>query len=654
MSPRLTSATELLRRIAPTLLTLGLFALAVSVLHHAVGGRNYAEIGTQLTSIPIGALLAAVALTVLSYFVLTGHDIVGLRYAEKPLQYRRIVFASFVSYAFANNLGASSATGGLLRYRIYAPLGLSAVDVARVALSCALSFWSGFLLPDWRLSLAQLVVGVLDWAAAAAVFYVLVPATVDGAAIPFATVLGVFLLAQIAGVISHVPGGVGIFESLILVVLGPAVPAPALLASLVAYRAVYYLLPLAVAAVLLAGHEFTRQRAAVSVGFQRAHRWMSVLAPPSFAALSFVAGTALLFSGATPALQHRITLLRSVLPMAVVEASHFFASLLGAALLVVSRGLLLRLDAAWHAAVGIVIAATVLSLGKGLDFEEAAVLLVLLVALLPCKRFFYRSSTIYSHAFTPQWIAAVVAVLGATVWLTFFAYRDIAYDNSLWWQFSFAGNAPRSLRALVGVAGAALLLGFGHMLRVSRHRPTTPTPEDLARAQRIASESGRTSAHLALLGDKSILFSREGDAMLMFGVHGRSWVSMGDPIGPPAQCKELAWTFKEMCEQHAARAVFYQVTSENLPLYLELGLTPLKVGEEATVSLTDFSLDGKSRKRLRTTVRRLRRRAVVLRSSIWRRRSGRCRPSRRSPTPGWRGNTPWRKASRWGSSTRPT
>ena len=195
-------------------------------------------------------------------------------------------------------------------------------------------------------------------------------------------------------------------------------------------------------------------------------------------------------------------------------------------------------------------------------------------------------------------------MLGATVWLTFFAYRDIAYDNSLWWQFSFAGNAPRSLRALVGVAGAALLLGFSHMLRVSRHRPMKPTPEDLERAQRIASESGRTSAHLALLGDKSILFSREGDAMLMFGVHGRSWVSMGDPIGPPAQCRELAWTFKEMCEQHAARAVFYQVTSENLPLYLELGLTPLKVGEEATVSLTDFSLDGKSRKRLRTTVRR--------------------------------------------------
>lgn len=99
-----------------------------------------------------------------------------------------------------------------------------------------------------------------------------------------------------------------------------------------------------------------------------------------------------------------------------------------------------------------------------------------------------------------------------------------------------------------------------------------------------------TYAHLARLGDKALLFNERRDAFLMYGVEGRSWVAMGDLGGHRAtERRELAWRFRELCERHGGWPVFYQVHPEHLGLYVELGLTLLKFGEEARVRLADFA-----------------------------------------------------------------
>jgi phosphatidylglycerol lysyltransferase len=85
----------------------------------------------------------------------------------------------------------------------------------------------------------------------------------------------------------------------------------------------------------------------------------------------------------------------------------------------------------------------------------------------------------------------------------------------------------------------------------------------------------------------------------MYGIEGRSWVALGDPIGPEEEGVELVWRFREMCDRHNGWTVFYQVRADTLPLYLDLGLTLLKLGEEARVRLETFSLKGDARKRLR-------------------------------------------------------
>ncbi len=91
----------------------------------------------------------------------------------------------------------------------------------------------------------------------------------------------------------------------------------------------------------------------------------------------------------------------------------------------------------------------------------------------------------------------------------------------------------------------------------------------------------------------------------MYGVAGRSWVALGDPIGPPDEHDELVWRFRELSDRHGGWTVFYQVADQGLPLYLDLGLTLLKLGEEARVPLATFSMDGRSRKALRHGVKHL-------------------------------------------------
>ena len=103
------------------------------------------------------------------------------------------------------------------------------------------------------------------------------------------------------------------------------------------------------------------------------------------------------------------------------------------------------------------------------------------------------------------------------------------------------------------------------------------------------------------------MFDAARSAFIMYQVSGRSWIAMGDPVGPLPAREALAWRYIEVCDTLAASPVFYQVTPDNLPLYIDLGLSLTKLGEEARVPLGDFSLDGPARADLRQAHRRAQR-----------------------------------------------
>src|SRR5262249_38311956 len=178
----------------------------------------------------------------------------------------------------------------------------------------------------------------------------------------------------------------------------------------------------------------------------------------------------------------------------------------------------------------------------------------------------------------------------------------VEYSHSLWWQFALIEDAPRSLRATVGAAVLLLLVGVARLMRPAEPQADLPKESELADAARIAALAPRTAAWLSLLGDKSLIFNPQRSAFLMYAIEGASWVVLGDPVGPRAEAAELAWRFREQCDRHAAWPVFYQVAAENLPLYLDLGLSLLKLGEEARVPLAQFGTEGGANRWIRHTI----------------------------------------------------
>src|SRR3954466_10749733 len=229
----------------------------------------------------------------------------------------------------------------------------------------------------------------------------------------------------------------------------------------------------------------------------------------------------------------------------------------------------------------------------------------MLFALIASRRHFYRKASLLNEGFGPGWIAAILLVLISSAWLGFFSYKHVEYSRDLWWHFSFRADAPRFLRASVGVVGLLLLFSIQRLLRPAAEEPDPPTIEEVERAAAVIADEKNSQSNLALLGDKPLLFSPSGRAFLMYGVEGRSWIAMGDPMGAEDEKQELIWHFRELCDQHAGWPVFYEVQRQNLHFYLDLGLTLLKIGEEARVKLDDFSLDGGDRKWMRKMLRKV-------------------------------------------------
>ena len=644
-----------------------MFGLAIVALHRLGGEFQLHGILAEFSAIEPWRLLAAVALTAGSHAALVGYERLALTYIARELPLRTTALTSFIANAVGNNVGVAMLSGGAIRYRMYSPLGLSAAEIARIVAFCTVTFGLGvctlaglslivyageassllhataavswllggvalltagaYLLAcslrheafEWRghalqlpaagIAASQVGLAVVDLALACSTLYVLLPASVN---VSFVAFLGLYMVALAVSVLSLVPGGLGVFES-VLVLLLPGVAPARLLGALLAYRLVYYALPFVVAVALMSLREVQQQRHRLSSAWAWTQRSLDFVLPHAIALLVFGAGFLLLLSGATPAATTRLAALDRFLPLAVLEASHLAGSAVGVLLLILAHGLARRLDGAWQVTLLLLGAGALASLLKGLDYEEAVLLGLVALALYSTRAQFYRTSSLVTESLTPAWLASVAIAVGASIWIGLLAYRHVPYASELWWQFALDGHAPRMLRASLL---AVLLVGSFAAMRLlapARGSPSLPTDVDLERVVPIIHSSTDTSANLALLGDKSLLFSASGRSFLMYGVARRSWVAMGDPVGPAAERAELVWQFRDLADRAGAFSVFYEVAGENLSLYVDAGLALSKLGEEARVRLDDFSLDGSARSSLRQSHRKARREGLTFR-----------------------------------------
>lgn len=292
-----------------TAASLLIFAASLFVLWHIASDVDLAKLNAAFTAADSRQIGLAALFTIVSYLFLTGYDALALRQLKVKVPYRTTALASFTSYAVSFNLGFPLITGGTVRYWIYAPRGLKAGHVASLTVIANLTFWlgmagvfgwslvreagplavltytsiklnqlfgvlalavvAGYLvwvalkrrvvrlqgwrleLPSLRVSAAQMVIGVGDVCAGAAVLFVLLP---QGHGVGYETFLAVYVFAVMLGVASHSPGGLGVFEATMLLALSSLAREP-VLGALLLFRLIYYAIPFVCALAMLGAYE---------------------------------------------------------------------------------------------------------------------------------------------------------------------------------------------------------------------------------------------------------------------------------------------------------------------------------------------------------------------------------------------------------------
>lgn len=514
-----------LRYLGPVIVTC-IFVGAIYLLYHKLKAYSIVQIRESLAQISHGRLLASIGLMIINYMILVGYDWLALKAIHKPLSLQRTALVSFIGQAVSYNFGALLG-GTTVRYRFYSAWGFSLTEIVRLVLMLAVTFWVGalglcgavfllapptipielldkmpvkdvrilggvllsiamsylvmcffirkpvhifgkeFVFPAPHIAILQAIVAGVDLIAAAACMYVLLPGDLN---ISFIQFLPGYLMAQVAVVLTHVPGGVGVFE-LVILHMTHTPREQVVVAAVLCFRVIYYILPLLAAAVLLAVYE-ARQRKDI---FRDAGRWLAVLSHSVTALATFIAGIILIISSVLPTLPQTRALLLEHLPALVPAVAHFLCALSGTLLLFLSYGLERRQTIAWRWTVFFLLLGIASCLVKGLNWVEAGMVLIVLLSVLMANRRFYRKSSFWEEPLPLYWLAPIWGALGSLAALAWHIYHP-AWHRAALLNLDQAYNASCNLRAAVGVPAVLLVLWIWRMLRRLNHQKNSPLP----------------------------------------------------------------------------------------------------------------------------------------------------------------------------------
>ncbi len=659
-----------LRRL-PALLGVLLLAGAAYVVQSEFRHLRVADIRLALAAIPARALWWAAMWTVLSYGVLTFYDRLATIYAGHRVAFRRTAFASFCAYALAHNLGFAALSGAAVRYRLYAHWGLSPVQIAKVVAFCSLTFGLGGLvlggaivfaepemvpllgrlLPHWamwaagclmwgvvggyvalakvlgtvrlrghevvlpgaRMALVQVLLATLDVAVTAAIFYALLP--VDGRP-GYLAFLAIYVSSYTAGLVANLPGGIGVFDTAILLGLAPYMPASVALGAIVVFRLYYYVIPLFLAGSMFAGNELLlRGRAIVAIRagdapaagiavaggagvpaaarVEVATRWSE----PDFAAVAAtgvvaLCGALLLGLGVIDS-RPDFTWIDPDFAGLASSAGQYVPSLLGAALLVFSLALSRRVTLAWGGAIVLLLAAAGFTASQGEPLWVPGVLALAVLLVAPFRDAYYRHARVLGGGWRgvragAASLAAVVvpgAVLAACVAALAALEPQVRFvAQNAWWEIVASPELPGRLRVAVAAAVGCALLAAWALLR----------PGDVGYL--AWDEAAR--ARLRALGGAApgeadgLVLGEAGRSAVAFRRTGRVLLALGDPHGADSDRVSAVWRLRDLAQQEGCHLAVWDAGPALLAVYGALGLAPLPLGEDGSVCDAPRIADG--------------------------------------------------------------
>ncbi len=664
-----------LRRGVPLLF----LAFAATAAGRAVQHFDLHAVAHTLRSLDPARLAGVQLLALGGIFAMGLHDWLAARILQLPLPAAKLLRNAWIANSFNNLIGLSGLAGSAIRLLLLSgeklgtqkaaafaalillslPVGLSVLSwplllaapdsaalalpgwVVRLALGAFALYLPLYVLVLRRALLQRFVralgpipgtpllslsaISTFDWLLAGVTAWVALE--ISGAGVDWALFLAAFILASTLGMLSLIPGGLGVFDTALLLLLAPFAAQPTgVISGLLVYRFCYYFVPWCIGLYLGAGRLMaTRQLQRVALEkFWRGNRWLGLLRPPLnllaslgvrvLAYLTFLAGAILLASAAFPALLPRFTLLHKLVPLGIIEISHLLSVATGVLLIAVSRGIAEQYRSAYRLTLALLGAGIAFSLLKGIYYEAAALLAGIAALLRLERKRFYRLDFVLFDPRNLRWLIGLVFAVLAFAWLGDWVHGAIPLGWERLSQFSAADEAPRFARSLLVAALVVLMVLSWALYRRTPLMAAHADAGELAEARALLERHGGSSfAHLLFLGDKRLFWSTARDAFIQYGVVRDRLLALGDPCGNPQVFDALVIEFREYADRLNLTAGFYEVEESGLHRYHDAGFAFLKLGEAALVDLESFSLSGKRGEAVRHAVNRARRGGATFR-----------------------------------------
>lgn len=638
------------------------FIMASKSLYHMAHTLDIGQMKTVILATPPLTMLKVIVVVIIAYMLLSVYDLIAIRYLKVEIPYLKVMNASLTAFSIGHTLGVSMLSAGAVRFRYYGKYGIESAPIANIILLVSLAFSYGmmtvigaslllnphmlaqlldtipvftkvspvafrvigililvliivsvifagklgraFSIKQWQLHLPPATVllkliflAVVDIALVAYIIYILLPPSM---AVSYLEVFSAYVQSIAVGIISHVPGGLGVFE-LSMVASLPKVDKTTLLSVLLLFRILYYLIPFVLGLLSFFLHE-AYIRSGMDVTKKR--KILPDIWVPQLLALATAGlGMTMLVLSILPPAANRELLLGEFIPIPIIEASYLLNTLMGFALIVLARGLYQRLNGAWHISVWLLGASIVTLLIKHLEIEVAIVCTILFAVACFNRKYFSRQSNIMSLRLNSQTLILLSVFLISLFWIGMYVHRHEAYSPDLWWTVSGDGGA-RFLRSYAMLAILTVAYALFSLIRFKKSLPSLPTQAEIATAKEVIKKSAYSIANLSLLGDKQLLFSDTGNSFIMYQTQGRSWIVMSDPIGDDSEFGDLIETFIELCQSFGGTCVFYEVSNRYRHVFNNNSIQLLKIGEEAIVDLDAFGLSGSQNSKFRQVVSR--------------------------------------------------
>lgn len=625
-----------LRHLPAVLGVLLLFG-AIYVVQKEFRTLKMEDITAAVEGIPKHALMVSFFWTVLAYFILTFYDQLGTIYAGHKVSYPRAAFASFTAYALSHNLGFAAVSGAAVRYRLYAQWGLSPVQIAKTVAFCSLTFGLGGMvlggiilfvepqavpffgersprwvmyavgaamwaivgayvtlstvvgrfkllsheieLPHWRMAVIQVLLATVDVAATATIMYSLLP---HANGLTWLRFLGIYVASYSAGLAASLPGGLGVFDTAILLGLEPYLDAPRIVGAILIFRLYYYIIPLFLAGGLFAGNEiFVRGgsmlrkagsgQTAVGSPMQPT-RWSE----PDFAVAAATGAVALcgamLLSLAVLVPPPDFHWVAPDLAGVAQEAGQFIPSLLGAGLLVLAIGLSQRVNLAWGATLLLLMVAAAFTLAQGERFWVSGVLVLAAALLLPFRSCFYRDAMLFRGSLQLESALPMFALIACILALAVFERRARYIDGNSWWEIVLSPAIPNSVRATIaGTVGVALVATW----RLIRPGRVDWTPWGTEARLRLATLGDQPPARA-----DGVVWGEAERSGIAFRRCGGVILGLGDPVGAESDRVSAIWRLRDLAQQEGLDPAFWRTGPDLLKVYGDLGLTAVPLGPD--------------------------------------------------------------------------